>query len=1002
MRVQCHSSEDQENSLRACFRFDRVEIHLDYSLIGVVVRLGDWPTHGVSGSPSLPERIVRIALPPNTRLTDCRADSAETFSLSDQALPVAPRQPLRAGAIQGEPTVYRCPEEERLPHPWKPIAGQGQENEVASVEPFPVQPFIAADPDLYAAATRLPVATLLGTGDEGPIPVATICLRPVHLTSEGRLEFNPTIAVTLQYEPADSRGNAASPPAGAFSFAQAQRQVALTRRTVVNPAAVIDFSRDFPPFVFGADYLIITDNQRWNAATMAAAGPAGGDLVASFGRLAAWKRQRGLRTRVVTISDIVADRYGNFRTGSRDLQEVIRQFLKMAQSDWGVAWVLLGGDTEIVPIRRVATDALGGVSRQGVNPPPDNTSCWAGDHLRIHAVDLGVWWQAATTNLLVRLDNGLLIPYDGAGTSSATARGWYFTADDGYAMRSASPTPFVRVNGPPGEVDADLQFLYEWNTIPTDLYYSSLVGSQYNQPGRHDWDLLDNGVYGQHGGSNLDGVHFTPAVSLGRASVQTAAQADAFVDKVIAYEKFQRPDGTPLDTDWPRRIVLVSENWGGRLWLSHTLTDPPPENTYFHPAGQGHSLIRLKDTPDWNWSLLAYLAEEDVRLIPYRLDAATAGRGWYFARSEADLSANYLPVPLPSGHIFWLPLTSPWIVVYGPPDELEPVGYILNHAGLDGSLDDQETLREQFQREMPGFHTIRRLYEDIQDMTPAQVAAAPLDLITSAALRSALDTGPHIVSLSGHGNSNGCCKLGRAMADGLNNGYHSFIAYADSCLTNQLDGDAVSEHLTGNPLGGAVAYVGNTRFSWIGVGDDYQRRFFREWATLGGNAHLGLLCDTRATLFGSSNWWDRWAILALNLTGDPEMPLWWREPFRIRVPDLVLTDPLKVRIPLPDPPDPIIDLPYRENWEKTTVHLRQGEQEQVMMAGPDGQAEMALSNFRSGRATLTIARPGHQPLVQDVHLNKTGEPAAGEGEAHRGLVIVLMILFLLAIVWALL
>ena len=47
---------------------------------------------------------------------------------------------------------------------------------------------------------------------------------------------------------------------------------------------------------------------------------------------------------------------------------------------------------------------------------------------------------------------------------------------------------------------------------------------------------------------------------------------------------------------------------------------------------------------------------------------------------------------------------------------------------------------------------------------------------------------------------------------------------------------------------GAVAYVGNTRFSWISVGDDVQRRFFGEWATLGGDAHLGLLNDWSALL----------------------------------------------------------------------------------------------------------------------------------------------------------
>ena len=86
-------------------------------------------------------------------------------------------------------------------------------------------------------------------------------------------------------------------------------------------------------------------------------------------------------------------------------------------------------------------------------------------------------------------------------------------------------------------------------------------------------------------------------------------------------------------------------------------------------------------------------------------------------------------------------------------------------------------------------------------------------------MRDALNARPHIVSLSGHGNSDGCCGAGRWMAQNLTNGWHSFIGYADSCLTNQFDSeDAFSEDLLKNPNGGAVAYVGNSRFSWIGLG----------------------------------------------------------------------------------------------------------------------------------------------------------------------------------------
>jgi len=63
--------------------------------------------------------------------------------------------------------------------------------------------------------------------------------------------------------------------------------------------------------------------------------------------------------------------------------------------------------------------------------------------------------------------------------------------------------------------------------------------------------------------------------------------------------------------------------------------------------------------------------------------------------------------------------------------------------------------------------------------------------------------------------------------DRLTNAGAPFVGYADSCLTNEFDLTyAISQRLVTNAHGGAVAYIGNSRFSWIGVGDDFQRNFF--------------------------------------------------------------------------------------------------------------------------------------------------------------------------------
>jgi hypothetical protein len=963
--MQCKHRSDGEREQHFSFTFDRKDVRLEHTLIGVAVHLRDCTTAGEPGAPALPKCVVRVALPAQSRLADVRVTAGNAVPLVDEVLPVAPLQPTRAGIDR----AYRRPGEEPTRFDPKRLPADPSREPKPDVEPFPMPPFVPPNPDLYAEAARRPAARTLATTVEGLNAVTTLELNPVRLTADGRLEFLSQIDVVVLHERDEVLARRKTPP-DIVSRAQAQRQVALTRRAVLNADIVLDYSPLYPWFLL-TDYLIITDNQRWDAQAIAPTGDAGGDLVASFRRLSNWKRLRGLQSRVVTITDIVAGRFGDFRTGSRDLQEVIRRFLQMAQADWGVAWVLLGGDTDIVPVRRVAGSREGGINRQTeTNPPPDNTSFWTGGHLRLHCVNLGDWWSPATTNLLVRQDNGLLIPYDAAGTSSATARGWYFTTDDTYTTRSATPTEFVRVNGPAAEVNAELQFLYEWNVIPTDLYYSSLVGPQYKQPGKHDWDLLDNGVWGQHAfGNELDGVNYTPTVSLGRAPVQNSTHADTFVDKVIAYEKFQRPDGTGLDDNWPRRVVMVSENWGGRTWIGATADDPPADNTYHHAAGSAHTIIKLPSILDYDASLLAYIAEDDVRLLPYRLDADTAGSGWFFARSATDPTPNVILLPLGGGGVVPIPLSSPWIAVFGTADELAPTGYLLNNVAEDGSLADQEQLRAQLHSEMPGFYSIQRLYEDIQDMTADQIAAAPVDLITGDRLRDDLNAGPHIVSLSGHGNSNGCCKLSRALADSLTNDYHTFILYADSCLTNQFDSDSMSEHLLKNANGGAVAYIGSTRFSWIGVGDDIQRRFFHQWASLAGDAHIGLLFDTRATMLDSLWWADgRWSMFSLNLMGDPEMPLWWREPLTFRIPQLIPID--FFQIDQPDPPDLRFEAPYRENWGRTFVHLEQGDREQLLLADANGRVELPQRSFEPGAATLTVTRPGYRPVVQQVTLSK--------------------------------
>ena len=80
------------------------------------------------------------------------------------------------------------------------------------------------------------------------------------------------------------------------------------------------------------DYLIITNEA----------------MKTEFQRLADFKTASGIRTVVTTVEYIET----NFRNGA-DLQETVRMFIIDAYQKWGIEYVMLGGDTDVLPARYV-------------------------------------------------------------------------------------------------------------------------------------------------------------------------------------------------------------------------------------------------------------------------------------------------------------------------------------------------------------------------------------------------------------------------------------------------------------------------------------------------------------------------------------------------------------------------------------------------------------------------------------------------------------------------
>lgn len=960
MKIKIIKKSPDESNVKLNITFDKSSLQVHDTPFGFIVNLDGCSTSGEIGGPGLPSFVVRIALPALTEAVSVSDNALKTTVLTREAVLLSPVQSPRAGYAV-TPFDKNIIMSEKIQKSIK--LSDIQSTKESFVKPFPLPEFVAHKENLYRLELDRPrpITRLVTTEKVGQLPVAHVQVNPVRQVSNGILEFHHEIEITITYNKTKQTDDSEN-----LSPVQAQRLLELAQEQVVNPCALL-ISKNFP-HLFDIDYLIITDNNSWDAKTILPTGRLNGDLISIFQRLADWKTRRGLKTRVISVSDIVNRVYGNFASGARDLQEVIRNFVKWAYVNWRISWVLLGGDTGIIPVRQVAGAEGGQIMLDNNDPPLHEQSYWAGSYLKMYVTNrCGIWWVPSVTNILVRIDNGSIIPYDTNGTSNPLSAGWYFTTDGTYTIKSSGPTEYVRVNGPEAEVRTNLRFLYPWNMIPTDLYYASLVGPNYNLPGKHDWDMNDNGIYGQHDDCNdTDGVNFHTDISVGRAPVDNIDQANMFVDKVISYEQFRTPTGALLDVNWPRKMLFASSNWfGPEILIYPTASDPPTEYTYHHNGGQPYSRIQLQGNElDSTCQLFAIITDTDSRVIPFNINAARDGRGWYYAVSSHDLT------PCTSGFRLWptttilqLPVKTPWVVVCGQQDELTPQLYGFGNGMQDSSMSDQEILRKQMSIDLSNIDIISRLYEDEVDLTN-QAGDPPVKYLSGQNMQEELNAVQHFVSLSGHGDPGGCCYLRSNVVQNLTNGYHPFITYADSCLTNQFEAeDAISESITYKSNGGAVGYVGNSRFSWIGIGDNFQRVFFH---ALTSTHHLGLLNDVRCSLISEVGCrYGKWAIFSLNLIGDPEMPVWSGRPIMMIV-NFPSSSSKHKKLTI-NVSGSFLRF-FKRHLLGATVCIQQGSVSQIAFTDSNGNATFDASNLILGKLEITVTLTGCIPFLGTLNI----------------------------------
>jgi hypothetical protein len=674
------------------------------------------------GYPLVPHLVVQIAVPDGARVVGVKPMQAVSERIAGDHV-VMPAQ------LPGLALERLRPDELRL-RPPQLMERFDQIRQLRLPEPDRLRlPFQMPDLVAYRIRGYFP-ASLAEVATErnlGPYRILTVRVNPIQFRPRDSaiwVHRSFTLAIDLQPE-------ARLPSAAHWSAEQLERWYELASSLVLNPEDLTLPARYQAP-VGETPYLILTNRA----------------MQPEFDRLAEWKTQSGLAARVVTVEDVLGKVYGDFSMGAggaaRDTQEVIRNFLKWAAVRWRVCYLLLGGDTDVIPVRQVASlSHYNWYTKETAAKPEENRCVY--DAARKQA-NIRMKDPLAAATPLLAITSGRRIPYN--ESASATSPGWYWATSETYAVRSPVPTRFVVLKGPAVLIDDAAGFyrVEAAHSIPTDLYYASLFAPQYGRRDRHDWDLRNTGLYGYYNESGEpSGIDFIPDLCVGRIPCSGTAQAKAVVDKLIRYERYEG-----ISDAAARRALFAADYWFGPTLVGQapTTATAPGENQ-FALANATTCRIVLKEVPGTAVDLIAEDGPASFRKLPFRPDASPERPGWYFAEGPSTLSPARLRILT-----FDLPYPTRYIMVRGPAGTLAPVWYWVDNAGPDLALQEKEQVRSLFRVRAPRVSHHRRLHRDFASIP----AAAPGETVGTAMLTApdlvrAFNQGTLFCSLSGHSRS---------------------------------------------------------------------------------------------------------------------------------------------------------------------------------------------------------------------------------------------------------
>jgi hypothetical protein len=235
-----------------------------------------------------------------------------------------------------------------------------------------------------------------------------------------------------------------------------------------------------------------------------------------------------------------------------------------------------------------------------------------------------------------------------------------------------------------------------------------------------------------------------------------------------------------------------------------------------------------------------------------------------------------------------------WDSYYGPDRPADPV--IDGHPGFreHASVSDAEMWERRFYREgvYPFWQadTIGLFFDTLSSWDTSTGGDYELN---PANMAQRLNEGWHFMSFDTHGWSSGWSMEsgGFTSSDALSLVNTVDVIYTMACTTGKFDGEpdpCLSEGFIRNGNGGALAYIGSSRYGWGGPDDppaspvsdggtssayeyEFYRQLFQERKTIVGEA-FALHKVAKASACGA-NYAYRWIQFGLNLQGDPALEI---------------------------------------------------------------------------------------------------------------------------------